>query len=100
MSTMLTMIYAEGFSFIGERILPPLGVSKPSVSVLKKAVRVETINAMSQQGIVPITTMKEIGDLELMNNYPFVIVDPKSQYYRDYIKLTTGIEIPDMKVSH
>jgi hypothetical protein len=95
------MVFAEGFMFIGEPSSPPLGVSKPFITILKKAVSVSMVNITARDTIMSIPVFRKLDDVAMeIGKYPTMPFDKTNSLYPGYVKLTTGIDVPDSNVSH
>lgn len=92
----VVMVFAEGFMFIGKDIV--------GSKYLDNAVRVTAMTIQTPQGIIPATTMQKVGALRIdLSAYPSLVIDAhcdNAQLYQEYIKLTTGIEVPINKITH
>lgn len=86
MNSDIIMIFAQGFTFLGKFIEGSL--------ILKDAVQLVII---FQNDGSPINVPMKIGDITLPSSYPSTKISTQSRLYRDYVKITTGIDIPDMK---
>lgn len=94
MSNDLVMVFAQGFTFVGKQ-------SAIEQGILKDAIEVKTTFVMSQQGLAPVNVNRKIGDLKIsFSQVPHCEVNVKSDTYRDYVKLISGIDIPSDGLSH
>lgn len=86
------IVYAEGFVFIGEQV----------GDCLKKCIRVDTVNTMTQQGPMPLTVLRPLeADLSLdISKYPHHVVSSSHPLYRDYVKEATGIDVVSNRLPH
>lgn len=93
----LMVIFAQGFIFLGK----PQEPSHDGVCAgLKDAVKLDMIYVPTAQGLAPVTTMRMLGFLAIdPSSFPHFYLNDKS-IYADYVKLTTGIEIPKNGKTH
>lgn len=84
----LVYVFAEGFMFLGK-----LNEGEEA-DCLEKAVRVEAVNVMTPKGPAVMRVMSVVGNLQLIYSYPRSKFDGNKEIFAEYVKLTTGIEVP------
>ena len=93
MTTNLIMVYAEGFMFIGKR--KPIRDDE-----LTDAVQLTVVNVTTRDGIMAVPVLRKIGAMKLnIESYPNNPIDSDNKLYGDYIKLITGIDVPDVRLN-
>jgi hypothetical protein len=86
MNSDLIMVYAEGSMFIGNK----------DYLVLKNAVHVTIVNLTARDGIISVPVLRKIGDMSMKaESYPHHSIETDNKLYVDYIKATTGLDIPE-----
>ena len=94
MKSDVSMVYCNGFMFIGKLNESSLLVCH----VLIDAVKVDRMHVQGPEEIGSIVMLETVGMLQLGIGYSHTMLDNGSTLYSDYVKHTTGIEIP--KISH